>query len=59
MSTPNTKPKKNKLTPVGFRVNDEVYDFLQAKALKPGISFRPKNRTVYDRSSNRSAKKDS
>jgi hypothetical protein len=34
MSTPSTKPKKNKLTPVGFRVNDEVYDFLQAKALE-------------------------
>ena len=34
MSTPTTKPKKNKLTPVGFRVNDEVYDYLQAKALE-------------------------
>jgi DNA modification methylase len=34
MSAPTAKPKKNKLTPVGFRVNDEVYDFLQAKALE-------------------------
>jgi hypothetical protein len=34
MSTPSTKPKKNKLTPVGFRVNAEVYEFLQAKALE-------------------------
>jgi hypothetical protein len=32
MSTPPPKSKKNKLTPVGFRVNDEVYDYLQAKA---------------------------
>jgi hypothetical protein len=30
----SAKIKKSKLTPVGFRVNDEVYEFLQAKALE-------------------------
>ena len=45
MSTPNTKPKKNKLTPVGFRVNDEVYDFLQAKALELSQEYLLDRRT--------------
>jgi hypothetical protein len=30
----SAKIKKSKLTAIGFRVNDEVYEFLQAKALE-------------------------
>ena len=30
----NPPPKKEKLTPVGFRCNDEVYKYLQDKAVE-------------------------
>ena len=35
----NPPPKKEKLTPVGFRCNDEVYKYLQAKAVELSHEF--------------------
>ena len=35
----NPPPKKEKLTPVGFRCNDEVYKYLQDKAVELSQEF--------------------
>ena len=35
----NPPTKKEKLTPVGFRCNDEVYNYLQAKAVELSQKF--------------------
>ena len=35
----NPPAKKEKLTPVGFRCNDEVYKYLQAKAVELSQEF--------------------
>jgi hypothetical protein len=35
----NPPPKKEKLTPVGFRYNDEVYKYLQDKAVELSQEF--------------------
>ena len=44
----NPPPKKEKLTPVGFRYNDEVYKYLQDKSSRviTGISSRHKDRSI-------------
>ena len=35
----NPPPKKEKITPVGFRYNDEVYKYLQDKAVELSQEF--------------------
>ena len=35
----NPLPKKEKLTPVGFRCNDEAYKYLQDKAIELSKEF--------------------
>ena len=35
----NPTPKKEKLTPVGFRCNDEAYKYLQDKAIELSKEF--------------------
>ena len=35
----NPPPKKEKITPVGFRCNDEVYKYLQDKAVELSEEF--------------------
>ena len=41
----NPPPKKEKLTPVGFRYNDEVYRYLQDKAVELSQEFLLDTRT--------------
>jgi hypothetical protein len=43
----SAKIKKSKLTAIGFRVNDEVYEFLQAKALEYPQEYLLDPRTSY------------
>jgi hypothetical protein len=41
----NPPPKKEKLTPVGFSYNDEVYKYLQDKAVELSLEFLLDTRT--------------
>src|SRR6188472_4487748 len=55
----NPPPKKEKLTPVGFRCNDEVYNYLQAKAVELSQKFLLDPRTgqyVIDPTTNKPKK---
>jgi len=55
----NPPPKKEKLTPVGFRCNDEVYKYLQDKAVELSQEFLLDPRTgqyVIDPATNKPKK---
>ena len=55
----NPPPKKEKLTPVGFRCNDEVYKYLQDKAVELSQKFLLDPRTgqyVIDPATNKPKK---
>ena len=55
----NPPPKKEKLTPVGFRCNDEVYKYLQDKAVELSQEYLLDPRTgqyVIDRQTNQPKK---
>ena len=55
----NPPPKKEKLTPVGFRCNDEVYKYLQDKAVELSQEFLLDPRTgqyVIDPTTNKPKK---
>jgi hypothetical protein len=55
----NPPPKKEKLTPVGFRCNDEVYKYLQDKAVELSQEYLSDPRTgqyVIDPQTNQAKK---